>query len=90
MELLMKKALISLLLAVLLSGCLFGCGRAAVSENPAPAPTVETTATPVPVSVLRFPDGSAHQADETRLDLQGLTHKDVPETAELLKQMPYH
>ena len=84
----MKKALISLLLAVLLSGCLFGCGREAVSENPAPIPTVETTATPVPVSVLRFPDGSAHQADETRLDLQGLTHKDVPETAELLKQMP--
>ena len=84
----MKKALISLLVAVLLSGCLFGCGREAVSENPAPVPTVETTATPVPVSVLRFPDGSAHQADETRLDLQGLTHKDVPETAELLKQMP--
>ena len=84
----MKKALISLLLAVLLSGCLFGCGREAVSEDPAPVPTVETTATPVPVSVLRFPDGSAHQADETRLDLQGLTHKDVPETAELLKQMP--
>ena len=88
MELLMKKALISLLLAVLLSGCLFGCGREAVSEDPAPVPTVETTATPVPVSVLRFPDGSAHQADETRLDLLGLTHKDVPETAELLKQMP--
>ena len=88
MELLMKKALISLLVAVLLSGCLFGCGREAVSEDPAPVPTVETTATPVPVSVLRFPDGSAHQADETRLDLQGLTHKDVPETAELLKQMP--
>ena len=84
----MKKALISLLVAVLLSGCLFGCGREAVSEKPAPVPTVETTATPVPVSVLRFPDGSAHQADETRLDLQGLTHKDVPETAELLKQMP--
>ena len=84
----MKKALISLLVAVLLSGCLFGCGREAVSEDPAPDPTVETTATPVPVSVLRFPDGSAHQADETRLDLQGLTHKDVPETAELLKQMP--
>ena len=84
----MKKALISVLLAVLLSGCLFGCGREAVSEDPAPDPTVETTATPVPVSVLRFPDGSAHQADETRLDLQGLTHKDVPETAELLKQMP--
>ena len=84
----MKKALISLLVVVLLSGCLFGCGREAVSENPAPVPTVETTATPVPVSVLRFPDGSAHQADETRLDLQGLTHKDVPETAELLKQMP--
>ena len=84
----MKKVLISLLLAVLLSGCLFGCGREAVSEDPAPDPTVETTATPVPVSVLRFPDGSAHQADETRLDLQGLTHKDVPETAELLKQMP--
>lgn len=84
----MKKALISLLVVVLLSGCLFGCGREAVSENPAPIPTVETTATPVPVSVLRFPDGSAHQADETRLDLQGLTHKDVPETAELLKQMP--
>ena len=84
----MKKALISLLVAVLLSGCLFGCGREAVSEDPAPVPTVETTATPVPVSVLRFPDGSAHQADETRLDLQGLTHKDVPETAELLKQMP--
>ena len=88
MELLMKKALISLLVAVLLSGCLFGCGRAAVSENPAPVPTVETTATPAPVPVLRFPDGSAHQADETRLDLQGLTHKDVPETAEFLKQMP--
>ena len=88
MELLMKKALISLLVAVLLSGCLFGCGREAVSEDPAPVPTVETTATPVPVSVLRFPDGSAHQADETRLDLSGLTHKDVPETAELLKQMP--
>ena len=84
----MKKALISLLVAVLLSGCLFGCGREAVSEDPAPVPTVETAATPVPVSVLRFPDGSAHQADETRLDLQGLTHKDVPETAELLKQMP--
>ena len=84
----MKKALISLLVAVLLSGCLFGCGREAVSEDPAPVPTVETTATPVPVSVLRFPDGSAHQADETRLDLQGLTHKDVPETAEFLKQMP--
>ena len=84
----MKKALISVLLAVLLSGCLFGCGREAVSEDPAPDPTVETTATPVPVSVLRFPDGSAHQADETRLDLSGLTHKDVPETAELLKQMP--
>ena len=84
----MKKALISLLVAVLLSGCLFGCGREAVSEDPASDPTVETTATPVPVSVLRFPDGSAHQADETRLDLQGLTHKDVPETAELLKQMP--
>ena len=84
----MKKALISLLVVVLLSGCLFGCGREAVSEDPAPDPTVETTATPVPVSVLRFPDGSAHQADETRLDLQGLTHKDVPETAELLKQMP--
>ena len=84
----MKKALISVLLAVLLSGCLFGCGREAVSEDPAPVPTVETTATPVPVSVLRFPDGSAHQADETRLDLSGLTHKDVPETAELLKQMP--
>ena len=84
----MKKALISLLVVVLLSGCLFGCGREAVSEDPAPEPTVETTATPVPVSVLRFPDGSAHQADETRLDLQGLTHKDVPETAELLKQMP--
>ena len=84
----MKKALISLLVAVLLSGCLFGCGREAVSEDPAPDPTVETTATPVPVSVLRFPDGSAHQADETRLDLSGLTHKDVPETAELLKQMP--
>ena len=84
----MKKALISVLLAVLLSGCLFGCGREAVSDDPAPVPTVETTATPVPVSVLRFPDGSAHQADETRLDLQGLTHKDVPETAEFLKQMP--
>ena len=84
----MKKALISLLVVVLLSGCLFGCGRETVSEDPAPDPTVETTATPVPVSVLRFPDGSAHQADETRLDLQGLTHKDVPETAELLKQMP--
>ena len=84
----MKKALISLLVAVLLSGCLFGCGREAVSEDPAPDPTVETTATPVPVSVLRFPDGSAHQADETRLDLSGLTHRDVPETAELLKQMP--
>ena len=84
----MKKALISLLVVVLLSGCLFGCGREAVSEDPAPVPTVETTATPVPVSVLRFPDGSAHQADETRLDLQGLTHKDVPETAEFLKQMP--
>ena len=84
----MKKALISLLVVVLLSGCLFGCGREAVSEDPAPDPTVGTTATPVPVSVLRFPDGSAHQADETRLDLQGLTHKDVPETAELLKQMP--
>ena len=84
----MKKALISLLVVVLLSGCLFGCGREAVSEDPAPDPTVETTATPVPVSVLRFPDGSAHQADETRLDLQGLTHKDVPETAEFLKQMP--
>ena len=84
----MKKALISLLVVVLLSGCLFGCGREAVSEDPAPVPTVETTATPVPVSVLRFPDGSAHQADETRLDLQGLTHKDVPETAELLKKMP--
>ena len=84
----MKKALISLLVVVLLSGCLFGCGREAVSEDPAPDPTVETTATPVPVSVLRFPDGSAHQADETRLDLSGLTHKDVPETAELLKQMP--
>ena len=84
----MKKALISLLVVVLLSGCLFSCGREAVSEDPAPVPTVETTATPVPVSVLRFPDGSAHQADETRLDLQGLTHKDVPETAELLKQMP--
>ena len=84
----MKKALISLLVAVLLSGCLFGCGREAVSEKPAPVPTVETTATPAPVPVLRFPDGSAHQADETRLDLQGLTHKDVPETAELLKQMP--
>ena len=84
----MKKALISLLVVVLLSGCLFGCGREAVSEDPAPVPTVETTATPVPVSVLRFPDGSAHQADETRLDLSGLTHKDVPETAELLKQMP--
>ena len=84
----MKKALISLLVAVLLSGCLFGCGREAVSEAPAPDPTVEPSATPVAVPVLSFPDGSAHQADETRLDLQGLTHKDVPETAELLKQMP--
>ena len=68
----MKKALISLLVVVLLSGCLFGCGREAVSEDPAPVPTVETTATPVPVSVLRFPDGSAHQADETRLISRGL------------------
>ena len=84
----MKKALISLLVAVLLSGCLFGCGREAVSEAPAPDPTVEPSATPVPVPVLSFPDGSAHQADETRLDLSGLTHRGVPETAEFLKQMP--
>ena len=84
----MKKALSSVLLAVLLSGCLFGCGREAVSEDPAPVPAVEPTATPTPMPALRFPDGSTHQADETRLDLRGLTHKDVPETAKLLKQMP--
>ena len=84
----MKKALSSVLLAVLLSGCLFGCGREAVSEDPAPVSAVEPTATPTPMPALRFPDGSTHQADETRLDLRGLTHKDVPETAKLLKQMP--
>ena len=84
----MKKALSSVLLAVLLSGCLFGCGREAVSEDPAPVPAVEPTAPPTPIPALRFPDGSTHQADETRLDLRGLTHKDVLETAKLLKQMP--
>ena len=82
----MKKVLSSVLLTVLLSGCLFGCSRNVVSEDPAPVPSVEPTPTPVPV--LSFPDGSNHQLDETRLDLHRLTHKDVPETAELLQQMP--
>ena len=44
--------------------------------------------TPTPVPELRFPDGSVHKVDATRLSLTKLKHKDVEEAAELLRQMP--
>ena len=88
----MKKTLISVLLIVLLPCCLTGCGPSAVPEDPAPAstpePTITPSPTPTPVPMLHFPDGSTHSSDETRLTLHTLAHKDVPEVAELLKQMP--
>ena len=88
----MKKTLISVLLIVLLPCCLTGCGPAAVPEEPAlastPEPTITPSPTPTPVPMLLFPDGSTHPSDETRLTLHTLAHKDVPEVAELLKQMP--
>ena len=58
----------------------------AVEETPTPTSSPEPTPTPVPE--LTFPDGSVHKADETKLDLSRLSHKDVAKTAELLKQMP--
>ncbi len=88
----MKKILLPVMMSLLLLGCLCGCGTAAVSEDPAPVctaePTITPAPTPTPIPVLQFPDGSAHPLDETRLTLHGLVHEDVPETAELLKQMP--
>ena len=86
----MKNRWIPILILALLLFCLCGCGAAAVSADPTPSPTAEPTPepTPTPTPVLTFPDGSTHQVDETRLTLHQLAHKDVAETAELLKQMP--
>ena len=86
----MKNRWIPILILALLLFCLCGCGAAAVSADPTPSPTAEPTPepTPTPTPVLTFPDGSTHQIDETRLTLHQLAHKDVAETAELLKQMP--
>ena len=81
----MKKPLISVLLAVLAAACVLGCGHAPAAETSVPAAAVEPAETPVPV--LSFPGGSACRADEIRLALPDLVHRDVPETAELLKQM---
>ncbi len=81
----MKKPLIPVLLAVLAAACVLGCGHAPAAETPVPAAAVEPAETPVPV--LSFPGGSACRADEIRLALPDLVHRDVPETAELLKQM---
>ena len=90
----MKKLMIILLAVMLLFLC--GCGAIAgtAATAPTPIPTPEPTPTPTPeptptpIPEFTFPDGSVHLADETQLDLSKLNHKDVTETAALLKQMP--
>ena len=99
----MKKSILMILLAaLLLCGCGLSTGKentdqsstsapeAAGTETaePTPSPTPTPAPTPTPVPELSFPDGSVHKADETELDLKKLSHKDVAETAELLRQMP--
>jgi len=94
----MKKAFFGIILSVLLAALLCGCGMFAANAGTegeggtkaeaaaTPTPTPEPTPTPIPE--LTFPDGTVHRADETKLDLSKLSHKDVAATAELLKQMP--
>ncbi len=88
--------IICLLTLTLLCGCGFSqntadpaAAESAEPENAAVTPeeTPEPEPTPTPVPELAFPDGTIHMADETSLDLSGLTHADVAKTAELLKQM---
>ena len=92
----MKKFVLCVVLLSLALLC--GCGFSRNTADPAgaessaaapaaePAPTPEPT--PTPITELTFPDGSVHPVEETSLDLSALTHADVAETAELLRQMP--
>ena len=99
----MKKTMLPIVLTILLLALLCGCGAAAVSADPTPAPSKETAEeaaaetpeatetpepTPTPVPELTFPEGSVYPVDADRVSLHKLTHKDVAEAAELLKQMP--
>ena len=99
----MKKAILPIILAALMLALLCGCGAAAVSSDPTPAPAKESAEeaaektpeptetpepTPTPVPELSFPEGSVYPQDAARVSLHKLTHKDVAEAAELLKQMP--
>ena len=58
------------------------------SPEPDPEPSPEPSPEPTPVTELLFPDGSTHTPEETELDLSWLRHREVPEAAELLRQMP--
>ena len=99
----MKKAIFPIILAALMLALLCGCGAAAVSSDPTPVPAKESVEeaaektpeptetpepTPTPVPELSFPEGSVYPQDAARVSLHKLTHKDVAEAAELLKQMP--
>ena len=99
----MKRTILLIVLTILVLAMLCGCGAAAVSADPTPAPTKKSAAeaaeetpepsetpepTPTPIPELSFPEGSVYPLDATRVSLHKLTHKDVAEAVELLKQMP--
>ena len=92
-----KKHLIfrsGLLLVLALLLC--ACGAEAQSQVQAAETEAETEAetTPVPVATaspipeIVFPDGTVHKLPERRVDLSGISHEEVADTAEALRQMP--
>ena len=60
--------------AILLTIQLCGCGASSANSSDEPK--------------LRFPDKVVTRADDTELDLSKLSHENVTEAAELLRQMP--
>ena len=74
MNLTMKKGLLILITAILLTAMLCGCGASPANSSGEPK--------------LRFPDKVVAKADDTQIDLSKLNHEGVAEAAELLRQMP--
>ena len=78
-----------LLLALVL--LLYACGAGVQTQVQAVETEAVTTPVPIvtapPVSEIIFPDGTVHKLPERRVDLSNLSHEEVADTAEVLKQM---
>ena len=69
----MKKSLTLVILTIIAFALLSGCGASPANSSDSPK--------------LRFPDKVVARADDTELDLSKLSHENVAEAAELLRQM---